>query len=233
MPESDHAGALAAVARAGGLRLVEPWFAPFALVNGAALGLTPILLPLAASRDGVGHVGLVMGAFNLGAFAAPAVGTIADRYAAHRSLAVACAAAMAVSLWLFPLAGPGWQLLLALADGAGFAGAVTVANLLIVERRPRAEWNPRLGVLEAALSVGQGGALFLSSWLATLSVRDGLFLAAIVPATAILLAAALVPRVIGATAGQPATTAQARRPAATSRRSRRRAAPARFGRPGR
>jgi MFS transporter, DHA1 family, tetracycline resistance protein len=208
MPESDHAGALAAVARAGGLRLVEPWFAPFALVNGAALGLTPILLPLAASRDGVGHVGLVMGAFNLGAFAAPAVGTIADRYAAHRSLAVACAAAMAVSLWLFPLAGPGWQLLLALADGAGFAGAVTIANLLIVERRPRAEWNPRLGVLEAALSVGQGGALFLSSWLATLSVRDGLFLAAIVPATAILLAAALVPRVIGATAGQPATTAQ-------------------------
>ena len=209
MAESDRAGALAAVARAGGLRLVEPWFAPFALVNGAALGLTPILLPLAASRDGVGHVGLVMGAFNLGAFAAPAVGSIADRYAAHRSLAVACAVAMAVSLWLFPLAGPGWQLLLALADGAGFAGAVTIANLLIVERRPRAEWNPRLGVLEAALSVGQGGALFLSSWLATLSVRDGLFLAAIVPAAAIPLAAALVPRVIGAAAGQPATAAQA------------------------
>jgi MFS transporter, DHA1 family, tetracycline resistance protein len=209
MPESNRAGALAAGARTGGLRLVEPWFAPFALVNGAALGLTPILLPLAASRDGVGHVGLVMGAFNLGAFAAPAVGSIADRYAAHRLLAVACAAAMAVSLWLFPLAGPGWQLLLALADGAGFAGAVTIANLLIVERRPRAEWNPRLGVLEAALSVGQGGGLFLSSWLTTLSVRDGLFLAAIVPAAAIVLAAILVPRVIGApaAAGQPLAAA--------------------------
>jgi MFS transporter, DHA1 family, tetracycline resistance protein len=199
MPESTtRGGPLAALAQAGGLRLTEPWFAPFALLNGAALGLTPILLPVAASRDGVGHVGLVMGAFNLGAFAAPLAGTVADRYRAHRGVAVLCAAAVAVSLWLFPVAGPGWQLVLALADGAGFAGAVTVANLLIVERRPRAEWNPRLGVLEAALSVGQGAALFLSAWLATLSVRDGLFLSAIVPATAIPLAAVLIPRVAGA-----------------------------------
>jgi MFS transporter, DHA1 family, tetracycline resistance protein len=198
MPESTtQSGLLAALARAGGLRLTEPWFAPFALLNGAALGLTPILLPVAASRDGVGHVGLVMGAFNLGAFAAPLAGTVADRYRAHRGVAVLCAAAVAVSLWLFPVAGAAWQLVLALADGAGFAGAVTVANLLIVERRPRAEWNSRLGVLEAALSVGQGAALFLSAWLATLSVRDGLFLAAIVPAAAIPLAAVLVPRMAG------------------------------------
>jgi len=197
MPDSIRSSEFAALARAGGLRLIEPWFAPFALVNGAALGLTPILLPVVASRDGIGHVGLVMGAFNLGAFAAPLVGTMADRYSAHRPLAMICAAAMAVSLWLFPLAGPTWQLLLALADGAGFAGAVTIANLLIVERRPRAEWNPRLGLLEAALSVGQGVALFLSAWLATLSARNGLFLAAIVPAAAIPLAAILVPRKVG------------------------------------
>jgi MFS family permease len=194
MPDSIRSRELAALIRAGGLRLIEPWFAPLALLNGTALGLTPILLPLAASRDGVGHVGLVMGTFNLGAFAAPAVGGIADRFHAHRALAVACAAAMALSLWLFPLAGPAWQLALALADGAGFAGAVTVANLLIVERRPRAEWNRRLGMLEAALSVGQGAMLFLSSWLATLSARNGLFLAAIVPAAAIPLAAVLIPR---------------------------------------
>ncbi|HXZ66354.1 MAG TPA: MFS transporter [Streptosporangiaceae bacterium] len=207
MPESIRSGELAALARAGGLRLIEPWFAPFALLNGAALGLTPILLPVAASRDGVGHVGLVMGAFNLGAFAAPAVGSAADRYRVHRALAVTCAAAMAVSLWLFPVAGPAWQLVLALADGAGFAGAVTVANLLIVERRPRDEWNPRLGVLEAALSVGQGAALFLSSWLATLSERDGLFLAAIVPAAAIPLAAILIPHM----ARRPAAERQSAR----------------------
>jgi hypothetical protein len=56
---------------------LEPWFAPFALINGAAVGLVPILLPLAAVRYGVGHVGLVMGAFNLGAIAAPVIGNLA------------------------------------------------------------------------------------------------------------------------------------------------------------
>jgi DHA1 family tetracycline resistance protein-like MFS transporter len=205
MSESLPSRELTVLARAGGLRLIEPWFAPFALLNGAALGLTPILLPVAASRNGVGHVGLVMGAFNLGAFAAPLIGSIADRYGAHRTLTAACAAAAALSLWLFPVAGPAWQLVLALADGAGFAGAVTVANLLIVERRPRAEWNSRLGVLEAALSVGQSAALFLSSWLATLSARDGLMLAAIVPAVAIPLAVILIPRMAkgAAAARQP------------------------------
>jgi hypothetical protein len=102
--------------------LLEPWFTPFALVNGSAVGLGPILLPVVAVRYGVGHVGLVMGAFNLGAFAAPLAGTMADRYRAYRGLAVAAAAVSAVALWLFPLAGPVPQLLLALADGAGFTG---------------------------------------------------------------------------------------------------------------
>ena len=142
----------------GDARPLEPWFAPFALVNGAAVGLTPILLPLAAARYGLGHVGLVMGGFNLGAFAAPLVGALADRYHAYRVLGTACAAIAALSLWLFPLAGPAVEVLLALGDGAGFAGAMTIANLLVVERRPKAEWNRRLGWLETALTVGQGGA---------------------------------------------------------------------------
>ncbi len=202
-PERSAARRAARAAWSGTIRLAEPWFAPFALVNGAAVGLTPILLPVVASRYGVGHVGLVMGAFNLGALAAPAVGSLADRYRAHRLLAVTCAAAAAVSLWLFPLAGPAGQLLLALADGAGFAGAVTIANLLIVERRPKSQWNPRFGSLEAVLSVGQGGALLLASWLAGLSARDGLLIGALVPAAAIPLALALIPRVPAAAAGQP------------------------------
>jgi MFS transporter, DHA1 family, tetracycline resistance protein len=203
-PDGHDVRRAASAAWSGTIRLVEPWFAPFALVNGAAVGLTPILLPVVASRYGIGHVGLVMGAFNLGALAAPAVGSLADRYRAHRVLAVTCAAAAAVSLWLFPLAGSAWQLLLALADGAGFAGAVTIANLLIVERRPKAEWNPRFGSLEAVLSVGQGGALLLASWLAGLSARDGLLIGALVPAAAIPLALALIPRIPSAAAGQPA-----------------------------
>jgi MFS transporter, DHA1 family, tetracycline resistance protein len=197
------------------VRRIEPWFIPFALVNGAAVGLSPILLPLVAAAQGAGHVGLVMGTFNIGAFAAPVAGALADRYRSYRGIAVACAALSAVSLWLFPLASPAVQLPLALADGAGFAGAVTVANLLIVELRPQSEWNQRLGWLETALSVGQGGALVLAAWLTGLGARGGLMIAALVPAAAIPLALVLIPRVPGApgpvprAGGPPRAAAQA------------------------
>jgi len=194
-PAGGPAGPEHRPAACGGVRrLLEPWFTPFALINGTAVGLTPILLPVVAARYGVGHVGLVMGAFNLGAFAAPLTGSLADRYRAYRGLATACATVAAVSLWLFPLLGPGFQLLFALADGAGFAGAVTIANLLIVERRPEPEWNQRLGWLETALSVGQGAALLMASWLSGLSARTGLLAGALVPAAAIPLALLLIPR---------------------------------------
>ncbi|MDR0344071.1 MAG: MFS transporter [Nocardiopsaceae bacterium] len=174
---------------------LEPWFAPFALVNGAGIGLSPILLPATAARYGVGHVGLVMGAFNLGALVAPVVGSLADRSRAYRTLAAAAAAVTALALALFPWAGPAAQVLLGLGEGAGFAAALTVANLLIVERRPEAEWNSRLGWLETTLSVGQAGALFLAAWLSGLSTRSALLAAGIVPAAAIPLALMLIPRV--------------------------------------
>jgi MFS transporter, DHA1 family, tetracycline resistance protein len=200
-----------AAVRAGRL---EAWFAPFALVNGSAVGLVPILLPVVAVKYGVAHVGLVMGAFNLGAFAAPLAGVLADKLRAYRLLTIVCAAISAVTLWLFPLAGPAPQLALALANGAGFAGAMTIANLMIVERRPKAEWNSRLGWLEMALGVGQGCALFLAAWLSTLSDRNALLIGAFIPAAAIPLAAISMHRTtIPATAtGQAAATGQAEGP---------------------
>ncbi|MGE5134039.1 MAG: MFS transporter [Gemmatimonadota bacterium] len=176
-----------------GLRL-EPWFTPFALVNGAGVGLSPILLPVVAARYGVGHVGLVMGAFNLGALAAPLAGSLADRFRAYRVLAATAAAVTALALGLFPWAGAAAQVLLGLGEGAGFAAALTIANLLIVERRPQAEWNSRLGWLETTLSVGQAGALFLAAWLSGLNARSALLAGAIVPAAAIPLALVLIPR---------------------------------------
>ena len=174
--------------------LLEPWFAPFALVNAAGVGLSPILLPATAARYGLGHVGLVMGAFNFGAIAAPLAGNLADHFRVYRVLASVFAALAAAALWLFPSAAQGVQVLLGFCEGAGFAGALTVANLLIIERRPKAEWNVRLGWLETTLSVGQAGALFLAAWLSGLSARNALELGAIVPAAAIPLALLLIPR---------------------------------------
>ncbi len=205
---------------------LEPWSAPFALVNGAAVGLTPILLPVAAARYGLGHVGLVMGV-NLGAFAAPLVGSVADRYHAYRVLATACAAvaALSLSLSLFPLASPSVEVLLALGDGGGFGGAMTIANLLVVERHPRAEWNRRLAWLETALTIGQGGALVLAARLSGLSVRDGLLIGAIVPAAAIPLTLLLIPSMPRA-AAQPGGAAARGVSAAPHTASRRQAAAA-------
>ncbi|HEY3951780.1 MAG TPA: MFS transporter [Streptosporangiaceae bacterium] len=197
-------------------QLFEPWFIPFALVNGAAVGLTPILLPLVAARQGAGHVGLVMGAFNLGAFAAPVTGGLADALHAHRLLATVCSALSAVTLWLFPYVGSALQLLLALVGGAGFAGAVTIANLLIVERRPEGEWNQRLGWLETALSVGQGAALFLAAWLSGLSEKTGLGIAALVPAAAVPLSLLLLPRLARAGTATPGTAGSAATGTATA-----------------
>jgi MFS transporter, DHA1 family, tetracycline resistance protein len=196
---------------------VEPWSAPFALINGSAVGLVPILLPIAAARYGIGHVGLVMGAFNLGAIAAPTVGFLADRYRVHRLLAAGCAAISAASLWLFPLASAPLQPLLGLANGAGFAGAVTVASLLIVERRPKPEWNRRLGWLETALSIGQGGGLLLAAWLSGLGTREGLMIAAVVPGAAIPLTLLLIPRMAGTPAGIRQQAAPAADPRSATR----------------
>ena len=181
-------------AQAKPAHLLESWFAPFAVVNGSAVGLVPILLPLVAIQYGVGHVGLVMGAFNVGALAAPLTGSLADRYHSYRLLTAGCAGASALAMWLFPLAGPWPQVLLALVNGAGFAGAVTVANLLIVERQPQSQWNQRLSWLETALSIGQGGGLVLAAWLAGLHARPALLIAAIVPASGVPLALLLIPR---------------------------------------
>jgi predicted MFS family arabinose efflux permease len=174
------------------LRWLEPWAAPYVLVNGVAAGITPLLLSLATAHAGAGRVGIVLGAYNAGAVAAPLAGASADRWRLHRLLAVGCALALALALWGFPLAAGMSQVALAILAGASTAGMLTVADLLIVERAPADEWSRRLSALDTVLSIGQAGALVLAGVLTALDVRSGLWVDALFPAAAAPLAALFV-----------------------------------------
>jgi hypothetical protein len=71
------------------LRWVEPWYLAYALLGASAVGIVPILLPLAVHRSrGAAHVGWVIAANNPGGLTAPLWGILADRYRLHRCLMV-------------------------------------------------------------------------------------------------------------------------------------------------
>ncbi len=142
---------------------IEPWYISYGLLGATVAGFAPILLPLAASRTGsVVDVGLVMAAFNLGGLAGPLWGELADRYRLHRYLLAGGLLVTAAGLAAFPftLAFGVW-VVLALLQGAGAAAATTVANLFIVERHSRSEWDERIGWLQTFYGGGQVGGLLL------------------------------------------------------------------------
>jgi predicted MFS family arabinose efflux permease len=165
------------------------WAAPSAQVNGVAAGITPLLFSLATAPAGAGRVGLVLGAYNVGAVAAPLAGASADRWRLHRPMTVVCALTLALALWGFPLAIGMAQVGLAALAGASLAGMLTLADLLIVERAPAGEWSQRLSALDSVLSIAQAGALLLAGALTTLDVRSGLWIDALFPAAAAPMAA--------------------------------------------
>lgn len=167
---------------------VEPWYLAYALLGATVAGIAPILLPLAASRNGnIAAVGLVMAAFNLGGLAAPLWGNLADRYRLHRWLMLGGLLTTALALAAFPFTNSlAIWLALALAQGAGAAAAATVANLFIVEAHPRAEWDERIGWLQTFYGGGQVGGLLLAGLLSQTGLRVGLLTAAGLTALAFL-----------------------------------------------
>ena len=57
------------------------------------------------------------------------------------------------------------KVVLAAALGAGFAAANTVANMFILEVRPKEEWDARIGALHALSGVGQVTGLLLAGFI--------------------------------------------------------------------
>lgn len=146
---------------------VESWYFCYALQGAVIAGLTPILLPVFVSRSSSSAVGFVMAAFSLGGLAAPVWGEVADKYRLHRAILVSglllTGAALAGFVYSASLAA--W-LCLAFLEGSGASAAATVANLFIVENHPAAEWDRRIGWLQAFYGAGQVGGLLLAAGLA-------------------------------------------------------------------
>jgi DHA1 family tetracycline resistance protein-like MFS transporter len=161
-------------------RWVEPWYWVYALLGATTSGMAPILLPLVVSRTGrVSHIGLVMGAFNLGGLTAPLWGSLADRHRVHRWMLLGGLLLTTIGLAAFPATtNKNIYLGLALLQGIGAVAAATVANLFVVERHPQHEWDERIGWLQTFYGAGQVAGLLLVGALSQIDLHVGLLVAA-------------------------------------------------------
>jgi MFS family permease len=140
---------------------IEPWFLAYACLGIVQGGMLPLLLPLSAG--GSAHAGTIVGVMNLAGMSAPFWGHLADRRRLHRKVLLTGLFAVLVPLLLMPapLSLP-VKAGLAAVLGLGFAAANTVANMFIVEVRPREEWDARIGAFQALSGAGQVVGLLIA-----------------------------------------------------------------------
>ncbi len=159
---------------------IEPWYLSYALLGATIAGFVPILIPLMISTVSTATIiGLVIALSNLGGLTAPWVGVLADRYHWHRQFLVG-------GFLLTTIGAAGFSftsnlalwLILALFIGVGAAASSTVANLFIVERHPKAEWDVRIGWLQTFYAGGQVAGLLLAGSFSHNLLQIGLWVAA-------------------------------------------------------
>jgi DHA1 family tetracycline resistance protein-like MFS transporter len=170
------------------MKWIEHWYVSYALLGLSAAGLLPILLPLLAGRTGgAAEIGMVMAAFSLGGLTAPLWGDLADRFGVHQWLLVGGLAGTAAGAAMFPFSVSFvLQVALAFLSGAGLAASSTVANLFIVEVRPREEWDSRIGWLQTFYGGGQVIGLVLAGMIGQNAPEKGMWLAGGTAGVAIL-----------------------------------------------
>ncbi|WP_201246967.1 MFS transporter [Halochromatium salexigens] len=146
---------------------MSPWYGGYAFQGVVVLGTAPILLPLiVGGAAGPAQAGLVVAALYIGQLTAPMFGALADGSGRHRLIYAAGYLLLAVGLGVFPLAETVLEwFILALMQGLGVAATNTVASMFIVEFRPKAEWDRRIGWMQTCYGIGQAAGLGLAALL--------------------------------------------------------------------
>jgi MFS family permease len=176
-------------ARGDWQKWVEPWYLVYAILGAVIAGLIPVLLPLKVGQAGSpSQVGWVMAAVSLGGLSAPFWGTLTDRYHLHRQVLVVGLFLATTGLTAFAFSGqPAIWFGMALLLSIGAAGASTVANLFVVERHPKSEWDERIGWLQTFYGLGQVFGLLLAGFLSKVDFQIGLLTAAALSAVSVLI----------------------------------------------
>ncbi len=146
-------------------RLSELWYTGYAFQAAVVFGTGGILMPIVVNNAGnAAKAGTVIAFFYIGQMLAPLIGNITDRLGVYRTSYLAGYVLLGLGLGLFPFTSLVWfWMALAFLQGVGSGATNTVAAMFIVEFRPKAEWDRRIGWLQTFYGVGQCGGLVLVS----------------------------------------------------------------------
>ena len=145
-------------------RFSQVWYAGFAAQGGAGLGMAPIFLPIiVAATYSASGAGLIVAIFYFSQMLSPFFGWLSDRFNWHRGVYISSYILVGVGIGCFPLINNiGYWALMAFLLGLGIGAANTVAEMFIVEFRPRSEWDDRVSWLQMFFGVGQAAGLYLA-----------------------------------------------------------------------
>lgn len=114
-------------------------------------------MPIVVNNAGdAAKAGAVIAFFYIGQMLAPLMGALTDRTGAHRLFYISGYILLAIGLAIFPFTQLVWfWMALAFLQGVGSGTTNTVAAMFIVEYKPKAEWDVRIGWLQTFYGIGQ------------------------------------------------------------------------------
>ena len=146
-------------------RYSQFWYSGYAFQGVVVFGTAGILMPIVVNNAGdAAKAGMVIAFFYIGQMLAPLMGTITDRTGWHRLFYLSGYVLLGIGLAVFPFTELVWfWAALAFIQGVGSGTTNTVAAMFIVEYKPKAEWDVRIGALQTFYGIGQAVGVGLAA----------------------------------------------------------------------